>query len=1024
MKNKKKALLFTASALAGLSIGLISQSQISAETVQFPYDRNFAYSYGAGFIEDTLGPITINGQWVWCIEPLIFTQPGYEYTVKDVISSDMSRHEVIVRMDPNGTTQTLSNPAKIVMAAFPYMALDMPLSDIQEMADDILVSNSAIEAHKIAAQKSGRLVETLRWLRAQPDYVRHSTVQMFYWQFVLGNFQSPRSIDRANSFAPYTGAPQHMIDEVNNALALRGAPQAALDLDPNEDWLMNSLHHLLHLFNAGLETSTLEYLGGSIYYQGVSTNTQGLPAQAFVSARAGRLRRKIQKSYISVNKSLVTFNGVNVRNDSFVGIKVGVYSDSAATRKVGELTIGAGGRSNVMEVQPDTLYYLYELDGAGQPIRTAETTVIQGQPYTGGKFVGQTDFGQTVLLTGGQTRTYYLENVPEVVNAKFAKRSESLLGSNVSPQFKIAGAEYTLYASRTDAQAGRNPLQTVRVGEDGVGMFTNLTRNTYYAKETKAPNVRTTSGNRATHALDPQIYELNLMTGGVRETQASTDATGVRHPVREFVFDGSFTSHEKVVPNDPRFLLRKTDREQGKAVTRGFATVAGAEYKIEFYQPKVLNDGTRGERYFTAVYKANDIGELDILDKSTIVQGSIETGVFSEEIINALYRQLDQNNNWIISDMSIREHAAPSGYHLSDEVYNIDAQLTGRDGSDLAQARVEKDLEDDVFKLTIVKRQKVENEWQTDQNLILPGTKFRLTNTSRQGDNSVELTVGNDGKVTFAGLGEGNYELREIEAPTGYQLNKQVITFTVGKNAQITAKSTSIETDDDGNYRIDWAQNRVSTHTQVKEDMDILMDNIPHRAKVKVVKVNEKGESLKGATFTLTRLDEAGRALQGVDPINVTTNDQGIAEFEGLVVGDYYTIEETKAPAGYKLPRDRQVIKFRAESIPIKDSFAVTYEFDMLDQYDATNRTSTKKAGKLTTAANSTSVTTNEKTVNGMSFTVNDQEQINIQFNQVNHTWKKLPATGSNTGLIAGSAVITLVFAGAAGVVYNRRKRS
>lgn len=72
---------------------------------------------------------------------------------------------------------------------------------------------------------------------------------------------------------------------------------------------------------------------------------------------------------------------------------------------------------------------------------------------------------------------------------------------------KLAGAQFSVYKTKTDATNGVNAVKTVTTDKDGNGVFTGLTlvdstKGTYFLKETKAP-----SG----YQLDSTVYEVKAV---------------------------------------------------------------------------------------------------------------------------------------------------------------------------------------------------------------------------------------------------------------------------------------------------------------------------------------------------------------------------------------------------------------------------------------------------------------------------------------------------------------------------------
>ena len=74
-----------------------------------------------------------------------------------------------------------------------------------------------------------------------------------------------------------------------------------------------------------------------------------------------------------------------------------------------------------------------------------------------------------------------------------------------------------------------------------------------------------------------------------------------------------------------------------------------------------------------------------------------------------------------------------------------------------------------------------------------------------------------------------------------------------------------------------------------------------------------KRQALKGAEFTLTKPDGTSEKL--------VTNEVGLATFTGLTLGAKYTVQETKAPDGYRLEENNPVL----EVTPTGDNPSFTF---------------------------------------------------------------------------------------------------
>ncbi|WP_242268069.1 collagen binding domain-containing protein, partial [Bacillus cereus group sp. BfR-BA-01352] len=122
------------------------------------------------------------------------------------------------------------------------------------------------------------------------------------------------------------------------------------------------------------------------------------------------------------------------------------------------------------------------------------------------------------------------------------------------------------------------------------------------------------------------------------------------------------------------------------------------------------------------------------------------------------------------------------------------------------------------------------------------------------------LRTDKTGKVISQKLEPGTYTLKETKAPQGYKLLKEEIEVVVEANKVV----------------------------------QVQVENAKELGSLQVIKKDaESGKVLEGAEFKLK--NEAGQVVGETK----TTNKDGVVKFENLVPGKY-TLEETKAPEGYK----------------------------------------------------------------------------------------------------------------------------
>ncbi|MED0947230.1 SpaA isopeptide-forming pilin-related protein [Bacillus mobilis] len=145
----------------------------------------------------------------------------------------------------------------------------------------------------------------------------------------------------------------------------------------------------------------------------------------------------------------------------------------------------------------------------------------------------------------------------------------------------------------------------------------------------------------------------------------------------------------------------------------------------------------------------------------------------------------------------------------------------------------------------------------SDETKLLPDAEFEVYKDGKQIDT---LRTDKTGKVISKKLEPGKYTLKETKAPKGYKLLKEEIEVTVEENKVVP----------------------------------VIVKNVKELGSLQVVKKDAESRNvLEGAEFRLK--NENGQIVGEAK----TTNKDGVVTFANLVPGKY-TLEETKAPEGYK----------------------------------------------------------------------------------------------------------------------------
>ncbi|MRD41160.1 choice-of-anchor A family protein [Bacillus thuringiensis] len=247
---------------------------------------------------------------------------------------------------------------------------------------------------------------------------------------------------------------------------------------------------------------------------------------------------------------------------------------------------------------------------------------------------------------------------------------------------------------------------------------------------------------------------------------------------------------------------------------------------------------------FKLLKKDSESGQLlpgakfDVIDKDGNVVETIVTGDKGE----ALSKQLP------VGSYTLKEVEAPKGYELSSSSVSVDVKANKVVTVDVVNKKIPEKI---TGQFEIVK---VDAE---DKTKVLSDAEFEVYKDSKKVDT---LRTDKTGKVISQKLEPGTYTLKETKAPQGYKLLKEEIEVVVEANKVV----------------------------------EVQVENAKELGSLQVIKKDsESGKVLAGAGFKLK--NEAGQVVGEAK----TTNKDGVVKFESLVPGKY-TLEETKAPEGYK----------------------------------------------------------------------------------------------------------------------------
>lgn len=221
------------------------------------------------------------------------------------------------------------------------------------------------------------------------------------------------------------------------------------------------------------------------------------------------------------------------------------------------------------------------------------------------------------------------------------------------------------------------------------------------------------------------------------------------------------------------------------------------------------------------------------------------------------------------------ESRAPEGYERDNTEHTFDIPQKAEDGT-VPDISISVKNTKSRYALSIVKRD------INDENKKLANTKFAV----RGGGFYAEVETGADGTITVEVPAAGEYSITEIAPPVGYTLDPA--TYTV----------------------------EVEGHTAAGEEVVFTARN--YKTRVKLNKVDEQGNRLEGAEFSIFDADgkqvtftNKGSVYTYSEDGDVTAITAGNADIVGLPVGSYI-LRENEAPKNY-IPMEDMSFHVRAD---------------------------------------------------------------------------------------------------------------
>lgn len=313
-------------------------------------------------------------------------------------------------------------------------------------------------------------------------------------------------------------------------------------------------------------------------------------------------------------------------------------------------------------------------------------------------------------------------------------------------------------------------------------------------------------------------------------------------------------------------LLGKVDKETNMNKPEGSLPLEGALFTVKFYAGVQMDSdpaasGKTATRSW--VFRTNENG-MCRLEEKFLVSG------------DALYKSPTGNSTFPIGTVTIQETQAPEGYLINPDIYTIKI-TSNNNGSEFVYTYNQPTIPEQSLDLNIVKKEK-------GKDYAIEGAVFEHTKP----DGTIEtVTTDANGVCKFKTLGYGQHKVREVSAPEEYTVNSGVVTFTVAKDNKITLDSNTAK------------DNSMQFEVEKEGTARLCVEDTLAPYQLKITKVNEKGKTLEGAEFTLYEDAEGTKVVS-----KIVTDNTGVVTTDPLEVEKKYYLKETKAPQGYRIPKD------------------------------------------------------------------------------------------------------------------------
>ena len=549
---------------------------------------------------------------------------------------------------------------------------------------------------------------------------------------------------------------------------------------------------------------------------------------------------------------------------------------------------------------------IHKVDDANQPLKGAKFRVVrQANNQVIGEFesdengniaVGKLLKDKYILTEIEAPSGHIIKEADTVVNVEDFGADHSVTKTIINPKDKPKETKATIELGKT--LTGRD----LKDGEFSFELYEGATK------------LQTVTNKNGKVTFDPISYkEAGEHTYTVKEVVGNTP--GVTYDTTEkqvtvkVTQDGQALKADLVYPENKTFNNTYTAPKPAKAKISASKILEGAELKNGEFNFQLLDETGKvlqtkqnaadGTVTFDDIsYSSEDAGKtFHYTIKEVIPESKAKGMTYDEGSIDATVTVTkDDASNTLKASVAYGEKKSFKNTFVTSEIpptpptvdkpelklYNIQLHKANADGNALAGA---------VFGLF---------EADGTTPVANPYGEGQATATSSDEE-------GKKGLVTFTGLEARDYVIKELTAPSGYQLSTDVIKVSASE----LKAATNLVVDKGTVVNKPFTSIPPTPPTVDKPELKLYS--------IQLHKVNNEGKPLVGAVFGLFEADGTTPVANpyGEGQATATSDANGLVTFTGLEAKDY-VVRELTAPDGYQL--SDEVIKIAASDLVASNS--------------------------------------------------------------------------------------------------------